>query len=84
MAKSRAELDAMLEDLEKYLEAISKEAGDDQFIELFAARADQIESSAGPAYIYHVHGRIDGMLNSRGMLNSCGAIAPVHECGPSV
>jgi hypothetical protein len=68
MAKSRAELDAMLEDLKKYLQAIDKEADEERFVELFAARANQIEISAGPAYIYHVRGRIDGMLNSRRMI----------------
>jgi len=68
MVKSRAELDAMLEDLEKYLQAIDKESDEERFIELFAARAFLIESSAGPAYIYHVRGRIDGMLNSHRMI----------------
>ena len=68
MSKSRAELDAMLEDLEKYLQAIGKEADEERFIELFAARAFQIENLAGPAYIYHVRGRIDGMLNSHGRI----------------
>jgi hypothetical protein len=68
MVKSRAELDAMLEDLEKYLQDIDKEADEERFVELFAARAYQIESSAGPAYIYHVRGRIDSMLNSRRMI----------------
>jgi hypothetical protein len=68
MAKKRTELDAMLGDLEKFLQPILKGVEEDRFIELFAAHAYKIEASAGPADIIHVRSRIDRMLGSRRLI----------------
>lgn len=63
MAKSRSELDALLNALEGKIPALIEEHLDiDSFWPVFAGEADVIEDSASAADHEYVRGRIDAML----------------------
>lgn len=70
--KSREELDAMLAALEAEMPALiakHAEEGDFDFCE-FAGHADHIEDSAGPDDREYVHGKIQCLLGSAGLIPS--------------
>jgi len=67
--KTRAELDAALDALERRLPNIIAECPDDgDFWCEFACVADDIWDCAGAADYEHVRGRIDAMLASNGLI----------------
>ena len=68
MAKTRKELDAMLQELEDNLPKLLLETDEDDFMAAFAGQADIIEDSAGLTDIERVRGRINCMLSSRGLI----------------
>jgi len=68
MAKTRADLDGMLSELEIGLPRLLQETDEDSFMEAFAGEADAIEDLASPGDIAHVRGRINRMLSSRGLI----------------
>lgn len=72
MGKPRAELDAMLVELEHQMpELIAKYPPDGAtFLDAFAGIADQIADSAGPEDSEHVRSRIDCILGSFGLIPS--------------
>lgn len=69
MAKTRIELDAMLDELERDLEMLVMDTPDfDDLWTVFAGQADAIEASAGPHDIAHVRLRTLAILASQGIL----------------
>lgn len=69
MAKTRIELDAMLDELERDLEMLVMDTPDfDDLWTVFAGQADGIEASAGPDDIAHVRLRTQAILASQGIL----------------
>jgi len=71
MTKTRSELDAMLDELERDLEMIVMDNPDfDDLWGVFAAQADAIEASAGPNDIAHVRLRTQAILASQGIASA--------------
>ena len=68
MRKSRDELDAMLDELERDLAMlVLNEADHDDLWAAFAGQADAIEASAGEADLPHVKARMDSILQAQGI-----------------
>lgn len=71
MAKTREELDSILDELERELPGLLKDSDDqDDFWMAFAALSDAIEDDAVPADLDYVRSRIDGMLGAHGLSSS--------------
>ena len=69
MLKSRSELDAMLDELERDLQMLIMDDADQADLwEVFGRQADAIESSSGPADIDHVRARTHAILASKGIV----------------
>ena len=69
MAKSRSELDTILDELEAELPILSKDTEDqDDFWMAFTGLSDSIEDSAGPEDLDYVRQRINSMLNASGLI----------------
>lgn len=69
MAKTRIQLDAMLDELERDLEMLVMDTPDfDDLWAVFARQADGIEAAAGPYDIAHVRLRTQAILASQGIL----------------
>jgi hypothetical protein len=68
MTKTRIELDASLDELERDLEMLIMDTPDfDDLWAVFAAQADAIEASAGPGDLAHVRLRTQAILASQGI-----------------
>lgn len=71
MAKTRVELDSILDELESELPALLKDTEDqDDFWMAFTGLADAIEDDAGPDDLEYVRTRISTMLGSCGLIPS--------------
>jgi hypothetical protein len=69
MAKTRAELDAMLDTLQKVLpKMIADNPEDGDFWAAFAGDADCIVDATSEADCAHVRGRLDCMLQAQGLI----------------
>lgn len=82
--KTRAELDVMLAVLEAEMPALvasHADEGDFDFCE-FAGHADHIEDSAGPEDREYVHGKIQCLLGSAGLIPSDNEGEPCTEPSP--
>ena len=67
MAKTRDEIDSILDELERELPELLKDADDqDDFWLAFVGLSDAIEDDAAPADLQYVRGRIDRMLAGPG------------------
>jgi hypothetical protein len=68
MSRSRAELDSMLDELERDLAIlVINEADHDDLWAAFAGQADAIEANAGADDIAHVRTRMDDILRAQGI-----------------
>ena len=66
MAKTRAELDTILDELERELPMLLKDTADqDDFWMAFVGLSDAIEGNTGPEDMDYVRGRIDRILAHR-------------------
>ena len=66
MAKTRNELDSILDELEQELKALVKEDADqDDFWMALVALSDAIEDDTAPEDLDYVRGRIDYILAAR-------------------
>ena len=73
MAKTRMELDAMLDELDRDLQMlVMNETGADDLWQVFAGQADAIEASAGSDDIAHVRGRMNAILVAQGIVRADG------------
>jgi hypothetical protein len=71
MAKTRGELDAMLDELDRDLQMmVSIDTGADDLWSVFAGQADVIEASAGADDIAHVRSRMHRILAAQGIVPS--------------
>jgi hypothetical protein len=71
MIKTRPELDAMLDELERDLEMIVMDNPEfDDMWGVFAGQADAIEACAGPDDIAHVRLRTQAILASQGIASN--------------
>jgi hypothetical protein len=69
MAKSREELDSLLDELERDLTMLMMDDTDHAGVwEVFAGQADAIEASAGAADVAHVRARTNRILGAQGIL----------------
>jgi hypothetical protein len=69
MAKSRGELDNMLDELERDLAMLIMDGAEHADLwEVFAGQADAIEASAGPADLDHVRTRTHAILGAQGIV----------------
>jgi hypothetical protein len=76
MARTRVELDAMLDELDRDLQMlVMNETGGEDLWQVFAGQADAIEASAGADDIAHVRTRMNDILVSQGIA------APDPEAG---
>lgn len=68
MSSTRAELDGMLDELDRDLAMlVLNEADHEDLWAAFAAQADAICAKAGPADIAHVKLRMDAILRAQGI-----------------
>jgi hypothetical protein len=68
MAKTRVELDAMLDELDRDLQMlVMDETCPEDLWQVFAAQADAIESAAGSDDLAHVRGRMNDILTAQGI-----------------
>ncbi len=68
MARTRVELDAMLDELDRDLQMlIMDELGANDLWQVFAGQADAIEASAGTEDIAHVRSRMNDILVTQGI-----------------
>ena len=73
MAKTREELDSILDELESELPGLLKDTEDqDDFWMAFTGLADAIEDDAAPEDLDYVRSRISAMLGSSGVIPSTG------------
>ena len=76
MARTRSELESILDELESELPALLEDTEDqDDFWMAFTALADAIEDSAGPNDLEYVRERINSMLSSSGLITPGGGNA---------
>ncbi len=69
MAKSRSELDTILDELEAELPMLLKDTEDqDDFWMAFTGLSDAIEDSAAPHDLEYVRKRVNNMLDSSGLI----------------
>ncbi len=69
MAKTRVELDSILDELEAELPGLMKDTEDqDDFFMAFAGLSDAIEDDASPDDLEYVRKRIGSMLGSSGLI----------------
>jgi hypothetical protein len=69
MAKTRVELDAMLDELDRDLQMmVSIDTGADDLWSVFAGQADAIEVSAGADDIAHMRSRMHQILAAQGIV----------------
>jgi hypothetical protein len=68
MARTRAELDAMLDELDRDLQMlVMDDTCPEDLWRVFAAQADAIESAAGPDDLAHVRARMNDILAKQGI-----------------
>ncbi len=68
MIRTRAELDSMLDELERDLAILILNAADHESLwTAFAAQAETISASAAPADRDHVRARVDAILRAQGI-----------------
>ena len=68
MSRNRAELDSMLDELERDLAMlVLNEADHDDLWAAFAGQADAICAQAGPDDLGHVKARMDAILRGQGI-----------------
>ena len=68
MARTRVELDAMLDELDRDLQMlIMDEIGANDLWQVFAGQADAIEASAGAEDLAHVRSRMNDILVTQGI-----------------
>ncbi len=68
MPKTRADLDAALEDLERRLPAMLEGTRPEDWLEAFAGEADPIRDAAGPEDLVHVDNRLQCILRDAGLV----------------
>lgn len=68
MPKTRAEIDALLDQLEADLPGIIANEEPDCLMEAFAGRAEPIRDVTSPADIAHLDGRLNAMLEANELL----------------
>lgn len=66
--KNRADIDAELTRLERVLPKLIDECEPDEVLEALAAEAETLTEHAGAEDAAHIHGRIDCMLASAGLI----------------
>ncbi len=68
MARTRAELDSMLDELDRDLQMlVMDETSSEDLWQVFAGQADAIEASAGADDIAHVRSRMNDILATQGI-----------------
>lgn len=68
MARTRVELDAMLDELDRDLQMlVMDETCPEDLWQVFAAQADAIESAADPDDLAHVRARMNAILATQGI-----------------
>ena len=69
MTKARAELDAMLDELERDLQMLVMDdsCNEEDIWQVFAAQADAIETAAGADDLSHVRARMNDILATQGI-----------------
>ena len=71
MAKTRSELDGMLDELDRDLQMVMMNSADsDDVLGAFAGQAGMIEASAGAGDLAHVQERIKSILGTHGITAS--------------
>lgn len=68
MPKTRAELDAALDALEKALPAMLEQTVPEDWMEAFAGEAEPIREAAGPEDLAHVSNRLQCILRDAGLI----------------
>lgn len=68
MAKTRAEIDSLLDQLQADLPEIIRTTEADQVMEAFAGRAEPIRDVTAPEDVAHLDGRLNAMLEDAELL----------------